>query len=109
LTVDLYVRSKIEFDPLVGEFTGVFTNADGNLFSERIRERWAPHRGHQSGPWLVYSSLTCLCANASAYLVVADTHQLSRLLQCGRHMPYTHGAVMRGPLRIPRVYKCTSP
>ena len=34
LTIVLYGRSKPELDPLVGEFTSVFTNADGNLFAE---------------------------------------------------------------------------
>jgi type IV secretory pathway VirB4 component len=38
LTVVLYGRSKSELDPLVGEFTGVFTNADGNLFSETYNQ-----------------------------------------------------------------------
>jgi len=38
LTVVLYGRSKAELDPLVGEFTGVFTNADGNLFSETYNQ-----------------------------------------------------------------------
>ena len=34
LTIVLYGREKRELDPLIGEFTGVFTNADGNLFAE---------------------------------------------------------------------------
>jgi len=38
LTIVLYGRSKSELDPLVGEFTGVFTNADGNLFVETYNQ-----------------------------------------------------------------------
>jgi len=34
LTIVLYGRSRAELDHLVGEFSGVFTNADGNLFAE---------------------------------------------------------------------------
>jgi type IV secretion/conjugal transfer VirB4 family ATPase len=34
LTIVLYGRSRTELDQLVAEFTGVFTNADGNLFAE---------------------------------------------------------------------------
>ena len=34
----LYGRSKPELDQLVGEFTGVFTNADGNLFVETYNQ-----------------------------------------------------------------------
>jgi type IV secretion/conjugal transfer VirB4 family ATPase len=38
LTIVLYGRSKSELDPLVGEFIGVFTNADGNLFAETYNQ-----------------------------------------------------------------------
>jgi type IV secretion system protein VirB4 len=38
LTIVLYGRSRAELDPLVGEFTGVFTNADGNLFVETYNQ-----------------------------------------------------------------------
>jgi type IV secretion system protein VirB4 len=38
LTAVLYGRSKAELDSLAGEFTGVFTNADGNLFSETYNQ-----------------------------------------------------------------------
>jgi type IV secretory pathway VirB4 component len=38
LTIVLYGRSKTELDQLVGEFTGVFTNADGNLFAETYNQ-----------------------------------------------------------------------
>ena len=38
LTIVLYGRSKSELDQLVGEFTGVFTNADGNLFAETYNQ-----------------------------------------------------------------------
>ncbi len=38
LTIVLYGRSKTEIDQLVGEFTGVFTNADGNLFAETYNQ-----------------------------------------------------------------------
>jgi type IV secretory pathway VirB4 component len=34
LTIVLYGRSRTELDQLVAEFTGVFTNADGNRFAE---------------------------------------------------------------------------
>lgn len=34
LTIVAYGRSRAELDPLVAEFTGVFTKADGNLFDE---------------------------------------------------------------------------
>jgi type IV secretion system protein VirB4 len=34
LTIVLYGQSRTELDQLVAEFTGVFTNADGNLFAE---------------------------------------------------------------------------
>ena len=35
----------------------------------------------------------------------ADAHDLGRLLQCGGHVPDAYGAVMRGPLSIPRIHK----
>ncbi len=38
LTIVLYGRSKPELEQLVGEFTGVFTNADGNLFVETYNQ-----------------------------------------------------------------------
>jgi type IV secretion system protein TrbE len=38
LTIVLYARSRAELDPLVAEFTGVFTNADGNLFAETYNQ-----------------------------------------------------------------------
>ena len=38
LTIVLYGRSKAELDQLVGEFAGVFTNADGNLFVETYNQ-----------------------------------------------------------------------
>ena len=38
LTIVLYDRVKSELDQLVGEFTGVFTNADGNLFAETYNQ-----------------------------------------------------------------------
>jgi len=38
LTIVLYGRSRIELDQLVSEFTGVFTNADGNLFAETYNQ-----------------------------------------------------------------------
>ena len=38
LTIVLYGRSKAELEQLVGEFTGVFTNADGNLFVETYNQ-----------------------------------------------------------------------
>jgi type IV secretion system protein VirB4 len=38
LTIVLYGRSKLELEQLVGEFTGVFTNADGNLFVETYNQ-----------------------------------------------------------------------
>jgi type IV secretory pathway VirB4 component len=38
LTVVLYGRSKIDLEQLVGEFTGIFTNADGNLFAETYNQ-----------------------------------------------------------------------
>jgi type IV secretion system protein VirB4 len=38
VTIVLYGRDKGELDPLVGEFTGVFTNADGNLFAETYNQ-----------------------------------------------------------------------
>jgi len=38
LTIVLYGRSRAELDPLVAEFTGVFTNADGNLFAETYNQ-----------------------------------------------------------------------
>ncbi len=38
LTIVLYGRSKTELDQLVGEFTGVFTNSDGNLFAETYNQ-----------------------------------------------------------------------
>jgi type IV secretion system protein VirB4 len=34
----LYGRSRTELDQLVAEFTGVFTNADGNLFAETYNQ-----------------------------------------------------------------------
>jgi type IV secretory pathway VirB4 component len=38
LTIVLYGRSKPELEQLVGEFTGVFTNGDGNLFVETYNQ-----------------------------------------------------------------------
>ncbi|MGA2233955.1 MAG: hypothetical protein ABSG23_00550 [Terriglobales bacterium] len=38
LTIVLYGRSRMELDQLVAEFTGVFTNADGNLFAETYNQ-----------------------------------------------------------------------
>jgi len=38
LTIVLYGQSRTELDRLVGEFTGVFTNADGNLFAETYNQ-----------------------------------------------------------------------
>ena len=43
LTIVLYGRassgqSRTELDPLVAQFTGVFTNADGNLFAETYNQ-----------------------------------------------------------------------
>lgn len=38
LTIVLYGKSKTELDQLVGEFTSVFTNADGNLFAETYNQ-----------------------------------------------------------------------
>jgi type IV secretion system protein VirB4 len=38
LTIVLYGRSKAELDQLGAEFTGVFTNADGSLFSETYNQ-----------------------------------------------------------------------
>jgi type IV secretion/conjugal transfer VirB4 family ATPase len=38
LTIVLYGKLKAELDQLVGEFTGVFTNADGNLFAETYNQ-----------------------------------------------------------------------
>jgi hypothetical protein len=40
LTIVLYGRSRPELNQLVAEFTGVFTNADGNLFAETYNQRW---------------------------------------------------------------------
>jgi hypothetical protein len=37
----LYGRSRTELDQLVAEFTGVFTNADGNLFVETRKQEKA--------------------------------------------------------------------
>lgn len=38
LSIVLYSDSKSQLDQLVGEFTGVFTNADGNLFTETYNQ-----------------------------------------------------------------------
>ena len=38
LTIVLYGQSRTELDRLVGEFTAVFTNADGNLFAESYNQ-----------------------------------------------------------------------
>ena len=38
LTIVLYGRSKPELEQLVGEFAGIFTNADGNLFVETYNQ-----------------------------------------------------------------------
>jgi len=38
LTIVLYGRSRSELDQLMAEFTGVFTNADGNLFPETYNQ-----------------------------------------------------------------------
>jgi type IV secretion system protein TrbE len=38
LTIVLYGRSRPDIDQLVAEFTGVFTNADGNLFTETYNQ-----------------------------------------------------------------------
>jgi type IV secretion/conjugal transfer VirB4 family ATPase len=38
LSIVLYGDSKAQVDPLVGEFVSVFTNADGNLFTETYNQ-----------------------------------------------------------------------
>jgi type IV secretion system protein TrbE len=38
LTIVMYARTKRETDQLIGEFTSVFTNADGNLFVETYNQ-----------------------------------------------------------------------
>ena len=38
LTIVLYGRSRADLDRLVAEFTGAFTNADGNLFAETYNQ-----------------------------------------------------------------------
>ena len=38
LTIVLHGREKHELDQLIGEFTGVFTNADGSLFTETYNQ-----------------------------------------------------------------------
>jgi hypothetical protein len=38
LSIVLYGRCKSELEQLVGEFTGIFTNADGNLFFETYNQ-----------------------------------------------------------------------
>ena len=38
LSIVLYARTKTEVDRLVGEFSGIFTNADGNLFTETYNQ-----------------------------------------------------------------------
>jgi type IV secretion system protein VirB4 len=38
LTIVLYGRTRTELDQLVAEFTGVFTNADGNLLAETYNQ-----------------------------------------------------------------------
>lgn len=38
LTIVLYSSSRADLDPLVAEFTGVFTKADGNLFAETYNQ-----------------------------------------------------------------------
>jgi type IV secretion system protein VirB4 len=38
LTIVLYGRDRHELNQLAGEFTGVFTNADGNLFVETYNQ-----------------------------------------------------------------------
>jgi type IV secretion system protein TrbE len=38
LTIVLYGHSEADLERLVGEFTGVFTNADGNLFAETYNQ-----------------------------------------------------------------------
>jgi len=38
VTIVLYGQSRTELDSLVAEFTGVFTNADGNLFAETYNQ-----------------------------------------------------------------------
>ena len=38
LTIVVYATAKSETDQLIGEFTSVFTNADGNLFTETYNQ-----------------------------------------------------------------------
>jgi type IV secretion/conjugal transfer VirB4 family ATPase len=38
LTIVLYAHTKRELDRIAGEFSGVFTNADGNLFAETYNQ-----------------------------------------------------------------------
>jgi type IV secretion/conjugal transfer VirB4 family ATPase len=38
LTIVVYAATKAETDQLIGEFTSVFTNADGNLFTETYNQ-----------------------------------------------------------------------
>jgi type IV secretion system protein VirB4 len=41
LTIVLYGKDRLALDQLVGEFAGVFTNADGSLFTETLRSSLA--------------------------------------------------------------------
>ena len=45
-TIVLYGRSKLGLEQLVGEFAGVFTNGDGNLFVETYNQLNAVHDPH---------------------------------------------------------------
>jgi type IV secretion system protein TrbE len=38
LTIVLYARTKVELDQLAGEFSGIFSNADGTLFLETYNQ-----------------------------------------------------------------------
>ena len=38
LSIVLYCRAKSEIDRLIGEFSGIFTNADGSLFTETYNQ-----------------------------------------------------------------------
>jgi len=54
VTIVLYGRSLTELDPLVAEFTGIFTNADGNLFAETYNQLTPT-----SPPFRATTSSTC--------------------------------------------------
>jgi hypothetical protein len=78
LTIVLYGRSRADLDQLVAEFTGVFTNADGNLFAETYNQLNA-YFGFDDCQVLraeMWGGLHSLCQDAVQFAIIPSTRKL---------------------------------